>query len=308
MQVLQQMNSSRPGLQQGGGVSQGKKSLSMHAPSLIQSLSIHYYVSTTHNRAQYACNSTWIGHCELQRDTKPTTTKQLEYRTPLKSMSVSKQRKKNPTEKPFRLLLYMLIMQQSFLIMQAAYEIVWWQKARTRWPSHGWCYERIRNEFTPTQPKKQFKVAGTYQQRNGQPTFRKENCRYKSNEQKNNGISTSYFALCPQHMYLSIQSKHQNTRFPLHTLPKMTMQMKDIRVVNHQSIRKETKTTLSPLPSHPCGSGPGTCRKTATIPHSVRKANAKPEVSTRLQGERWRISKWLKNWFCDAWNRQPTPF
>jgi len=43
---------------------------------------------------------TSAGHYELQKETKPTTTKQLENRAPLKSMFVSQQKKKNPQESP----------------------------------------------------------------------------------------------------------------------------------------------------------------------------------------------------------------
>jgi len=106
--------------------------------------------------------------------------------------------------------------------------------------------------------------------------------------QKNSGISTSYFALQPPaYVFEDVEQAYKIFFIvPLHIPPKITMQIKGTTVVNHQSIRKQTKTTLPPLPHHLYGSGPSTCRRTATVPHSVRKDNAKPEASTRLQRKR----------------------
>lgn len=145
-------------------------------------------------------------------------------------------------------------MQQSFLIMQAAYEIIWWQKTRTRWPSHGWHYKRIRNEITPTQPKKQFKAAGMYQQCNIQPSFRKENTAGTRATSKKNPwhFNVMFCSIPPAYVFQHVEQAYRTLFFvPLHTLPKITMQIRDTTVVNHQSTRKQTTTTLSPLPSHP---------------------------------------------------------
>lgn len=58
----------------------------------------------------------------MQRKRNQTPQSKLEYRTALNQcLTVNKQK---PAEKPFRALLNVLVMQQSFQKMQAAYEII----------------------------------------------------------------------------------------------------------------------------------------------------------------------------------------
>lgn len=151
-------NSPEPGIAGRWRFFTGKEH-SVHAPSLVLSLVIHYQVlqATECNKPAIPI---WIGHYELQRRRNQTPESKVEYRTALKQrFTVNKQK---PAEKPFSLFLDVLIMQQSFQKMQAAYEIIWRRRANTTWSSHGWRWERTGNEFTPTQPTKQLKVAGMY--------------------------------------------------------------------------------------------------------------------------------------------------
>lgn len=135
----------------------GKEPLIAHY-SIISDYSLP---STAGNWMQETCNSNlnwplWIAEGKKAK----TPQSKLEYRTALNQcLTVNKQK---PAEKPFSLSLNVLIVQQSFQKMQAAYEIIWQHRANTAWSSHGWRYQRIRNGFTPTQPTKQFKLAGMY--------------------------------------------------------------------------------------------------------------------------------------------------
>lgn len=172
-------------------------------------------------------------------ETKATTTKQLENRTPLKLMSVRTHTNTNPQKSPSDSH-FPCWSCSSFLIMRAAYETIWWQKTRTRRPSHGWCYERIRNGFTPTQPKKQFKAAGMHQRRNIQPSLRRQNsagtramCRTTV------AFNVLFYSISPAYVLELVDQAYKILFFvPLHTLPKITVQIKDTTVVNRQSTRK----------------------------------------------------------------------
>lgn len=61
-----------------------------------------------------------------------------------------------------------------------------------------------------------------------------------------------FCSIPPAYVFQHVEQAYRTLFFvPLHTLPKITMQIRDTTVVNHQSTRKQTTTTLSPLPSHP---------------------------------------------------------
>lgn len=112
----------------------GKEALST-CPSFVLSLIIHYQVlqATECNKCAIQI---WIGHYELQGKINQTPHSKLEHRTAQNQcLTVNKQK---PAEKPFSLFLNVLIMQQSFQKMQAAYEIIWRHRANTTWSSHGW--------------------------------------------------------------------------------------------------------------------------------------------------------------------------
>lgn len=102
------------------------------------------------------------------------------------------------------------------------------------------------------------------------------------NKQRHFNILSALYT--QHHVFQQVEEEHKVPFFSLFT-HYQKLPCKDTAIINYQSTTKQTKTTLSPPPGHPYGSGHNTCRKTATIPHSITKGNVKPEVFTRLQGE-----------------------
>lgn len=99
MQVLQQTISLSQGLLEGGGFSQ---SHSVHAPSFVLSLIIHYQVLQATECNKLAIQI-WIGHYELQRRRNQTPQSKLEFRTALNQCLIVNKQK--PAENPFSLFL-----------------------------------------------------------------------------------------------------------------------------------------------------------------------------------------------------------